>query len=112
MLKTIAQPQIDQTLTSLQGHIFQAMHSWAREADVSRHCGAIAVLLDMLPLATADFALAASHVNNALTYLEEGELGAARLELRLILGLVRWLRYQWGHGAPSRPEGIRTRNFS
>jgi hypothetical protein len=42
--------------------------------------------LDALPLDTETFALALNRLNNARAYWEEGETGAARYELRLLLG--------------------------
>jgi hypothetical protein len=90
----LAQPalgEIDRTLNTLEARVLQAAHQLTR-ADPSEHCHAIAVLLESLPLATAEFALASSHVKNAITYVRLGEPGAARFELRLILGTVRALR--------------------
>ncbi len=43
-------------------------------------------LLEALPLATATFALAARRLGNARRYIESGELGAAKFELRMMLG--------------------------
>lgn len=46
-------------------------------------------LLEALPLATATFALAARRLGNARRYIESGEFGAAKFELRMMLrGLV------------------------
>ena len=42
------------------------------------------LLLDALPLATAEFGLALNRLANARHYLESGECGAARYELRLL----------------------------
>jgi hypothetical protein len=48
-------------------------------------------LLDALPLASADFALAAARLENARRYVAAGEPGAAAFELRLLLGSLRTL---------------------
>ena len=40
--------------------------------------------LEALPLTTAEFATARNRLNNARSYLESGEDGAARYELRLL----------------------------
>ena len=41
--------------------------------------------LEALPLTTAEFATAQNRLNNARSYLEAGERGAALYELRLLL---------------------------
>jgi hypothetical protein len=41
-------------------------------------------LLQALPLDTTEFALAVNRLANARHYLESGEYGAARFELRLL----------------------------
>jgi hypothetical protein len=41
-------------------------------------------VLEALPLTTAEFATARNRLNNARTYLESGERGAALFELRLL----------------------------
>jgi hypothetical protein len=41
-------------------------------------------VLEALPLTTAEFATARNRLNNARSYLEAGERGAARYELRLL----------------------------
>ena len=97
MLTNLAQPalgEIDRTLDTLEARILQAEHQLAQRADPSEHCDVIAILLASLPLATVDFSVASSHVKNALTYFQQGEPGAARFELHLILGIVRGLRDQ------------------
>ena len=48
----------------------------------------IRLLLETLPLATAEFSLAVNRLANARHYLESGEYGAARYELRLLRGGV------------------------
>jgi hypothetical protein len=42
------------------------------------------LLLEALPLDTTDFGLAVNRLANARHYLESGECGAARYELRLL----------------------------
>jgi hypothetical protein len=44
----------------------------------------LAILLKALPLDTTEFALAVNRLVNARRYLESGEHGAARFELRLL----------------------------
>jgi hypothetical protein len=41
-------------------------------------------VLEALPLTTAEFATARNRLENARSYLEAGERGAARYELRLL----------------------------
>jgi hypothetical protein len=46
--------------------------------------GRLRVLLDALPLDTTEFGLAVNRLANAQHYLETGEHGAGRFELRLL----------------------------
>jgi hypothetical protein len=91
-LAQTALDEIDRRLNTLEARVLQAAQPLTRRADPSEHCHVIAVLLDSLPLATVEFAVASSHVKNAMTYFRQGEAGAARFELHLILGTVRALR--------------------
>ena len=45
-----------------------------------------ALLLESLPLTTSEFSVAMNRLNNARRYLESDERGAARYELRLLIG--------------------------
>ena len=45
-----------------------------------------AMLLESLPLSTSEFGLAMNRLNNARRYLKSNECGAARYELRLLIG--------------------------
>ena len=45
-----------------------------------------AMLLESLPLTTSEFGVATNRLNNARRYLEFDEQGAARYELRLLIG--------------------------
>ena len=47
---------------------------------------ALEALLESLPLPTAQFALATQHLNNAKDYVAAGEFGAAKFELKMMLG--------------------------
>jgi hypothetical protein len=47
--------------------------------------GRIRRLLEALPLASAEFSVAVNRLANARHYLRDGEYGAARYELRLLL---------------------------
>ena len=51
----------------------------------------IRVLLESVPLASDDYNLTVSRVSNARRYLNSNETGAARYEIRLLLGLLRQL---------------------
>jgi hypothetical protein len=46
--------------------------------------GRLRVFLEALPLDTAEFGLAVNRLKNAQDYIETGEHGAARFELRLL----------------------------
>jgi len=95
MLTNVPQPalgEIKRTLNTLEARVLQAVHQLTRRADPREHCDTIAVLLESLPLTTVEFAVASTHVNNGMTYFGQGEAGAARFELQLILGTVRALR--------------------
>ncbi len=48
----------------------------------------IAQMLSSLPLATDVYGLAENRLANARRYLDSGEFGAARYELRLLLGII------------------------
>lgn len=43
-------------------------------------------LVESLPLPTAEFALAMKHLYNAKEYVSAGEVGAAKFELKMMLG--------------------------
>ena len=45
-----------------------------------------AMLLESLPLTTSEFSVATNRLNNARRYLASNEHGAARYELRLLIG--------------------------
>lgn len=47
---------------------------------------AVEALLESLPLSTSQFALAMKHLSNARDYLVAGEWGAAKFELKMMLG--------------------------
>jgi hypothetical protein len=47
--------------------------------------GRLRVLLEALPLDSTEFGLAVNRLANARCYLESGEYGGARYELRLLL---------------------------
>lgn len=50
-------------------------------------------MLSALPLSTSEFTLAVNRLRNARRYLAANEPGAARFELRLLLGSVRDREY-------------------
>ena len=58
------------------------------------------MLLESLPLSTSEFGLATTRLNNARRYLESSERGAARYELRLLIG-----------GLTPKPEARRAKRF-
>ena len=60
----------------------QALHDGGPVADFKQ----IRQMLEALPLASAEFGLAVNRLTNAQRYLHSGEYGAARYELRLLLG--------------------------
>jgi hypothetical protein len=47
---------------------------------------ALEALLESLPLPTAQFGLAMKRLNNVKDYVAAGEFGAARFELKIMLG--------------------------
>jgi hypothetical protein len=46
-------------------------------------------LIEFIPMASNDFAVAVSRINNARRYLESAEFGAAKYEIRLLLGVLK-----------------------
>ena len=51
----------------------------------------VGVFLEAVPLATAEFRTAKSHLDNALAYCLAQEFGAATFELRVVRGLLQKL---------------------
>src|SRR5687768_16453237 len=45
-----------------------------------------------IPLTTEEYGVSSLRLANAVNYLEQGELGAARYELRILIGMLRRLR--------------------
>jgi hypothetical protein len=71
------------------GHLNRLMvRIWGGMADAADFRRARANLA-ALPLATAEFAVALARLNNARTYLQEDEPGAATYELRLLARSLR-----------------------
>ena len=46
-------------------------------------------LIEFIPMASDEFGVAVSRINNARRYIESSEFGAARYEIRLLLGLLK-----------------------
>ncbi len=46
------------------------------------------VMLETIPLSTSEFDLATRRVVNARRYVQSGELGAAKYEMRMLLGML------------------------
>lgn len=83
-----------------------------RELDVAKlesHFDLVFCILESLPLATVEYDLARRRLENAQRYVRSGEKGAARFELRLVLGWARSfldqaaLREQANHPRPVPP---------
>ena len=60
-------------------------------------------MLDALPLATGEYGVCLLNLRNARSYFEDGEIGAACYEVRLLLG--RLIRHGFVHSrAPRRTK--------
>jgi hypothetical protein len=68
--------------------------------DISRPLQDFLEILESLPLTTGEFGLARNRLNNAISYLACAQPGAARYELRLLEGSLRY----WGEESDNQPS--------
>jgi len=73
-----------------------------------RALGNLRRLLDCMVLGTYQYDLAVARVNNAQRYLESGEPGAAKFEVRMLFGGLR--SYVFEEEPPITTEPIRARS--
>lgn len=70
----------------LEGSLRGIMRQIARQGGgVNEHFDNTHLALQALPLATAEFAQAQANLRNARQYLDQGETGAARYEVHMLL---------------------------
>ncbi|MEQ1902906.1 MAG: hypothetical protein ABL888_01810 [Pirellulaceae bacterium] len=81
--------QFETVVSQIRRHCNEFHHK-PRDAKKSKIAiNRISQLLDFIPMASDDFGVALSRLNNANRYLDSAEFGAAQYEIRLFEGTLR-----------------------
>jgi hypothetical protein len=80
------QPHAVRFLRANLGHLLECSRPGAVARD---YWASLRGALRAAPLSTGGYALACARLDNAVDYWREGEWGAARFELRLLLGILQ-----------------------